>query len=261
MQYGLLVVMLMLLSTSGCSDPMSSQRASVDEVEPSAPIDYDAMAFEMQEQAASYTYQGKFDRAIEEINKAIRIDPKNAELCLTRGVIYRKQGKYDLALDDVNRAIRLRPDFAIAFCQRGFVYRQSTLNPYGKKALADADRAIKLDPSITLAYIVRGGALVDGGDAKSAIADYTKAIEQNPQSSAAYGGRAVAYVLLEEYEKAQSDIDMALSLNPVPSDRNSIEQLQTSLNAFRREASATQKDSASGSEHPQPAHKDVNIAP
>lgn len=58
-----------------------------------------------------------------------------------RGITYGKQGRYQPAIEDFNRAIRLKPDFALAYMNRGVTY----LNQSNKElSCSDAQKACEL---------------------------------------------------------------------------------------------------------------------
>ena len=58
-----------------------------------------------------------------------------------RGVAYRRKGEYDRALQDYEQAIRLNPSNAYAYNNRGIIYR---INGEYARAIADYDEAIWL---------------------------------------------------------------------------------------------------------------------
>ena len=88
---------------------------------------------------------GQHQRAVDDINEAVRIRPGDADNYYLRGVALRALGKYDQALEDTNRAIGIEPDNAGAYANRAFIYKaQGNVN----QAKADARRARELDPGV-----------------------------------------------------------------------------------------------------------------
>jgi tetratricopeptide (TPR) repeat protein len=86
----------------------------------------------------------QFDRAIEDFNQAIRLNPNHTEALSNRGAAYNGKGQYDRAIEDFNQAIRLNPNLAIAFYNRGFSWeRKNDL----QRALADFMKFSELAPS------------------------------------------------------------------------------------------------------------------
>lgn len=96
------------------------------------------------------------DRAIQDYDQAIRLNPQDYFAFYSRGDAYNDKGQYDRAIQDYDEAINLYPDFALAFNNRG--------NAYGNKkeydrAIQDYDQAIKLSPRLTRAINNRADAL------------------------------------------------------------------------------------------------------
>ena len=53
-------------------------------------------------------------RAISNYNKAIKLDPWNADYWAKRGRVYHRQGKYDAARDDLKKALSIDPSHDLA---------------------------------------------------------------------------------------------------------------------------------------------------
>lgn len=86
---------------------------------------------------------GNCQQAIEDLNKALTLNPKYPEAYNNRGYIYMRLQNYESALKDLNQAIALRPDYATALRNRGDLYNyyyQQDRN----KAIADYDKVVSL---------------------------------------------------------------------------------------------------------------------
>ena len=71
----------------------------------------------------AYFHKGTYDRAIEDFDEAIRLDPPHSARPLSnRGNVYRKQGDYDHAIAYYDEAIRLNPAHADYYFNRGISY-------------------------------------------------------------------------------------------------------------------------------------------
>ena len=86
--------------------------------------------------------------------------------------------QYQRAIDDYDHAIRLDPDIAKAYMNRGIVY--SMLNELAQ-SVKDFDKVIELDPSNAGAYRVKGIVLEQSGQTELAIKAYQKACELDRQ--------------------------------------------------------------------------------
>jgi tetratricopeptide (TPR) repeat protein len=144
-----------------------------------------------------------YDRAIDDYDEAIRLDPKYATGFSNRGLAYDRKGQIDRAIDDYDEAIRLDPKYANAFNNRGFAYqRKGQID----RAIEDYDEAIRLNPSFALAFANRANVRRIKGQIDLAIEDGDRAIALNRSFAGAFFARADAY-----RDKAQWDFDAYLA--------------------------------------------------
>jgi len=69
----------------------------------------------------------------------------DANLYSDRGLVWYAKGRYDQAIADFDRAIKIDPDFASAYIDRGIIlHRKSEFN----LAFAAVNQAIHVDPKI-----------------------------------------------------------------------------------------------------------------
>jgi len=163
----------------------------------------------------AYRHKGEFDKAIDDYNKALKLNPNDADAYNNRGIAYDDKGEYDKAIDDYNKALKLNPNLAEAYNNRGVTYRHK-----GEfdKAIDDYNKALKLNPNYADAYNNRGVAYRHKGEFDKAIDDYNKALKLNPNYADAYNNRGNAYADKGEYDKAIDDYNKALKLNPNDAD-------------------------------------------
>ncbi len=188
---------VVLIAISFSSFPMMAQ-ASSDQVQ--AYLD----------QGEAYGRQGQFDKAIAEINKAIELDPKNANAFNDRGLALWLKGDMNPALADYNKAIELNPTFATAYNNRGLLYGKGQ----GEMdlAIADFSKAIELDPKLVDAYLSRGMAYSFKQEFDKSIEDYGKVIEIDPNAGDAYFNQAVVYFYKGEYAEAWKNVHYLQSI-------------------------------------------------
>jgi tetratricopeptide (TPR) repeat protein len=164
------------------------------------------------------------DRAINDFDTAIKLDPNSASAYRWRGNAYDNKGDYDRAIADYNQAIKLDPKNASAYLNRGVAYNNK--GDYNR-AIADYNQAIKLDPKDADAYYNRGLAYNNKGNYDRAIADYNQAIRLDPNDADAYNNRGLAYYNKGDYRRARTDWTEALRLDPNQADaRSNLELLQ-----------------------------------
>lgn len=87
--------------------------------------------------------------AMEEVNRAVELDPKSADAWLSRGVgnYYLPEsfgGGAELALKDIEKALQLDPSHADAWLWKGIVLRKLNRNGEARQAI---ERSLKLNPA------------------------------------------------------------------------------------------------------------------
>jgi tetratricopeptide (TPR) repeat protein len=157
-----------------------------------------------------YAGLGQYEKALDDLNRAIQLDPNRAPAYNRRGNIYQKLGQYEQALADYKRAIQLNPEDITSYNNRGNIY--ANLGQY-EKALADYERVVHLNPDDAITYNNRGTTYHDMGQYEQAIADFNEAIRLNPDYASAYNNRGNAYAILGQYEQAIVNYQQANELD------------------------------------------------
>jgi len=81
------------------------------------------------------------ERAIEDYDEAIRLNPQDAEAYYNRGTAYLDLGQFERAIQDLDEAIRLNPKYTDAYYNRGNTYCE--LGQF-EQAIADFESFITL---------------------------------------------------------------------------------------------------------------------
>jgi len=103
---------------------------------PSSPTSNNSSPITYFEKGNDYFKQGDYQKAIEQYDEAIRLNPQYAKAYYNRGIAYYYLSQYEQAIQDFGEAIRLNPQYAEAYNNRGFAYE--TL---GKSTEAERDFA------------------------------------------------------------------------------------------------------------------------
>lgn len=166
--------------------------------------------------ATSLHAVGETDRALADYGDAIRVDPSNSLAYLGRGVLLATRKRaYNRAIEDFDKVLALEPDNVDALISRGNAYSQIGDNG---RALADLDRAIQLAPDNAQAYVIRGLANNRRGQKQLAMQDYAAALKIAPRYPQALANRAALLSEEGRYDQAIADLDESLkadSDNPV----------------------------------------------
>src|SRR5215468_9510702 len=131
------------------------------------------LAFAFYKRASGYYERGQYDRAIEDYNQAIRLNPNHANAFSNRGVAYGRKGDYDRAIENYDQAIRLNPKYINAFYNRGNAYRRK--RDYDR-AVQNYDQVIRLNPKHADAYSNRGLVRFYQGQFAAAVPDFSQAV-------------------------------------------------------------------------------------
>jgi lipoprotein NlpI len=162
--------------------------------------------------ARGYRWQtmGELDKAIADLDEAIRLNPDFALAHINRGTAWLAKDEPDKALVDFDTVVRLTPRSAGARFNLGYTWQKKG---EFEKAIAEFDEAIRLDPGYTHAYVNRGIDWMWLGQLDKAIADEGLAIRLDPKAPAGYNIRGTALLHSGEFDKALADFDTSLQMN------------------------------------------------
>jgi tetratricopeptide (TPR) repeat protein len=158
----------------------------------------------------AYTSKGDYDRAIQDFDQSIKLQPTNAKPFNNRGVAYLKKGEYDLAIKSFDEAVRLDAGYAKAFINRAESYQKKNEHD---RAVRDYDEAIRLEPSSKAAWNGRCWARAILGELQPALEDCNKALQSDP-TAAIYDSRGLTYMKMGRFDAAIDDYNSALRFEP-----------------------------------------------
>ncbi|MGA0201212.1 MAG: tetratricopeptide repeat protein, partial [Prochlorotrichaceae cyanobacterium] len=157
-----------------------------------------------------------YSSAIESFDRAVGIDPNNAEVYLIRATAYLALNRYDNAIADYEKAQKLNPALSSRLASdlaRAYQARGGTPSTNSQPSLADYTRAIELNPRDAMAYYQRGTLYSAQQDYNSALRDFDRAIELADNPAFAYTGRGTVYYKQRNYDAALRDLDRAIELD------------------------------------------------
>jgi type IV pilus assembly protein PilF len=138
---------------------------------------------------AGYLRQGRFDLAIERLQRALKEDPRLADAHSTIAIAYDQLGDFDNAEEHYKRATQLEPDnssaannYAVFLCRRD---RWRDAEPYFKRAV-DNPKYSTPEAALTNAGKCAAGAK----DTKKAEQYFRQALTRNPQYADALSSMA-----------------------------------------------------------------------
>ncbi len=161
------------------------------------------------DRGVAHEKKGLMDNALEDYLKAFAIDNKNYLACFNCAKLYGNTGEYATSLDYINKTIKLNDKYAPAYNVRGILLAHLEKTD---EAFEDFSKAIEIDSNFAEAYNNRGSVYYNKGQMDKAIADYTKAAEIAPGFAEAFNNRGAAYIAVGETEKACSDFTIAAQI-------------------------------------------------
>jgi tetratricopeptide (TPR) repeat protein len=122
---------------------------------------------------------GDYNRAVEDFDEALALNPVSVDTCYERGNVLAAQGNGPAALRDYNTTLALEPDHEAALYRRALLYAAT-----GAAAAAETDltQALALNAGLIPAYELRGRL-------RAARYDYAGAISDLEQYLRRGGGR------------------------------------------------------------------------
>ena len=155
--------------------------------------------------------RGFHDAALKDLDMAIMINDARAEAFFNRGLILGQIGQYRRALEDMSQAIVLNPRYAKAYTYRGRLWM---FNNEFAQALKDFDKSLELDPGNAPALFHRGLASEALGQEAQAIESLASVIRAEPSNARAYYHRGVLLDKTGNLNDALKDLNQAIRLDP-----------------------------------------------
>ncbi len=195
--------------------------------------------------AELYFLVKQYQKGIDYVNKALKVDANLARAYYIKGSIYRESGDTARAISSLETAVEQDNKYEDAFYDLGLIYAAKR-DPL---AMEYYNNTLRINPSNQLALYARARLLQDLGKTDQAIAEYqsitgkyktcdncyynlgaiyleikhdnkkaldcfTKAIELNPNYLEAYFARGYTYAKLNDKESARADYNMCLKIQP-----------------------------------------------
>ncbi|MBI3151296.1 MAG: site-2 protease family protein [Chloroflexi bacterium] len=194
--------------------------------------------------ASCYLLMRQKERAVADIERALKMEPNHAFAIQLRGEVYTLEKNYDAALELFSRAQAINPHWAVPYFDRGSILLE---RKEFQTALDELNKAISMQGRLPLFYLVRSLAHFRLGDLESAHKDqdlavqlsptdalvmvdinltlyennldwaldfYTRVLSKNPQDVLALHGCADACRMNNEHQQAVGYYTRALEINP-----------------------------------------------
>jgi tetratricopeptide (TPR) repeat protein len=155
--------------------------------------------------------QGELEKAVADLQEAIRLKPQEYQAYVTLAHVYQKQKQWDKAQAQLDKAVEFAPDLAFLYRLRARIHleRPDHLNA----ALRDCEKAIEAEralagvssPALAKDYAEKGRILHRSHRVQEAVAAHDVALKIDPRYANAHLWRAqVQFELLNYREAAHS---------------------------------------------------------
>lgn len=170
------------------------------------------LSAELEKKAEKYEIftADSYEQKIKNYTKSLKED-KSAALFYERGMAYFKMFKFNEAIDDFTRAIKLDNYMDEAFFSRGLAYGRIRMFD---ESFADLDVFIKRNPRNSIAYTKRGVRRIWAGNYQLAEQDLKKAISLDPTNAEAHDDLGVMEARKQNFKTAQKHFENVVKLDP-----------------------------------------------
>lgn len=151
----------------------------------------------------------EYQKALDEIQKSVRLCPDSATYLGMRGRAYLGLGKYELAMFDFDKAISLNKNCVDAYFGRGVAHYSK--NKW-QQAFDDLAKAITLDEKFADAYLYRAYACEGMEKNQSALYDYQQVQKLKPSNGLAYFKSGLVRSNMNDQAGACRDFKRAASM-------------------------------------------------
>jgi tetratricopeptide (TPR) repeat protein len=172
----------------------------------------------------AWIYQGQvlkqlqqYEEALNAYDRALALNPNDAETWTDRGLILEQLGRYAEALTAHEWAVKVNPKYSLALVNQCAVLNQ--LGNY-EEALVACEMALQEgdqrwgDLGLAYAWNQRGNALIGLARYEEALASANRAFALQPDYAEAWSNRSAALWHLGRYPEALAATEQAISINP-----------------------------------------------
>ncbi len=150
------------------------------------------------------------NKALEYLNKAVTVAPRNYKGFYNRGLLYLKNNKPEEAIKSFNQVLELY-DYSKAYVGRATAYYMLQDFP---KAINDANYVLKTEENNTRAHFVLGNCYNDLNRLHDAITEYNKCIALDKDEADFYFKRGIVNGKKQDFTACINDMDICLGLKP-----------------------------------------------
>ena len=162
---------------------------------------------------------GRYEAAVSCFDKALKIDPRNANVWYNKGTSLHNLDRYEAAISCYEITLEIDPRHALAWYNKGVIFHN--LGQY-EAAIDCYDKALEVDSRYAPTWSNKGVILAKLGRYEAAIGCYDKALEIDPKDASAWYNKARSEETMSFWDKAAHSYRQFIALTP-PQDQSRIQ--------------------------------------
>ena len=151
--------------------------------------------------------KGDPEGALEDYDRATRINPRYADAYYNRGNIFDERQEHAKAIAEYTKAIEITPAYEY-LTNRARSYQ--LLKDFGR-AIPDYTQAVQIRPEESGSYFSRGNSFAEMGERDAAVGDFRKAVETAQEATHRIAYQARLYHVQGLKEQAEAQYRLALA--------------------------------------------------
>lgn len=153
----------------------------------------------------------KYDDAIKSFNKALELNPEDADALNFKGTSLYLLNELRKGLGFINDAIKINPEYSDAYFNKGLIL--TDLKKYDEAIIA-FDKVLKIDKSNENALFYKGNAFFQEGKFKLALSCFDEILNTNTKDPEVWNIKGATLISLDKTEDALKCYDKALEIDP-----------------------------------------------
>jgi tetratricopeptide (TPR) repeat protein len=154
---------------------------------------------------------GQTDNALDDLNAALALEPKNLVALMMRATVYGQQHKALEAEKDIAAGLAIEPNNSNLLAFRGAFLMTQAKNDAAKQSFI---RALEIDPNNVEARLQLGWLLSAQNDSDGAMREFNTLITRDAGNVRALAARALVNAFKHDYAAAKTDIAAAEAIDP-----------------------------------------------
>ena len=158
-----------------------------------------------------YQLLSEYEKAIESFNKLLSLEPNHINSIISKGNIYCRLGKLNEGIEQFEKVLNIDKNNYIALMNKSMALKQ--LKKY-EESLECLNKIIKINDNNEIIYINKGNIMSYLGKNEEAIKAFKLAIKKNPNNPQSFYNMGICYLNINNINESYNCFDSALKINP-----------------------------------------------